>query len=543
MTEYTLTALPATLPGDGRVVALGLFDGVHLGHRAVMTAATDLLDPAAGRSRLSVFTLTGLAKGMRLTEAEEERRRLSLAGVDEVIAVAFAAIRNLSPAAFVTDFLRDTLHASAVVCGEDFRFGKDRAGDAAALKTLCEALSIAVRVVPPVTEAGEPVSTSRIRRCLEEGQIVTANRLLGDPFTLRFPVTEGQKLGHTLGFPTLNQVLPPDFVRPRFGVYASLAEIAGHRWLGVTNIGVHPTVGETSPVAETWLPDFSGDLYGKTVPVTLLRFLRPEQKFASLSALETQVKADGAAARQAVFGDPASKEIKAVFFDFDDTLQDRHAAFLAYARWFMRRYFPTLPEKERERRAAWLLKANNGGYGADGTALDYPAFFHDLTTRWTDGVAMPDGMALLREYRRRFPACTRLFPDTVETIRTLRSAGLTVGVITNGDAVMQMQKLDYSGLRTLLDVTVVSGVFEVHKPDRRLYELAAALAGAAPAQCLMVGDHPVNDIAGARNAGMHTAYLDAFEARAAVEGPRIERPSEVLSLLGLSAPKETEGPG
>lgn len=537
--------LPCDLPAARRVVALGRFDGVHLGHRAVITAAASLLRPPQADESpvlLSVFTLRGAFSTPRLCDDEERYRQLAFTGADELLETDFEAVRQLSPEDFVTDFLRDTLGATAVVCGFNFRFGNRAAGSAADLCRLCEAQGIAVRVVEPVAdETGGVISASRIRETLTAGAVAEASHLLGYPFTLRFPVVRGQRLGHTLGFPTINQPLPKDYIHPRFGVYASAVTVNGHVTWGVTNIGTHPTVGESVPTAETWIPEFSGDLYGQTVPVTPVKFLREETAFSSVEALAAQVRQDAVAAKRAVCGEDSSAlapayynghPIKAVFFDFDDTLQNRYAAFLSYARRLMDAYFPQLSAAERETRAQWLLRENNGGYAADGSSLDYSAFFERIATRWEPG-ALPGGEVLQKSYAYLFSSQTRLFPDAVSTLRALREHGILVGIITNGGAVMQLQKLDHSGLRPLLDVTVVSGVQGVHKPDPEIFRRAAAYAGVAPAQCIYVGDHPVNDIQGATAAGMHPVYLDAFEKHAVSAVPRITAPGELLSLLGI----------
>jgi len=149
-----------------------------------------------------------------------------------------------------------------------------------------------VTVLPPVLQEEQPVSSSRIRVAMMEGEMEQAAKLLGRPFTIDFPVVHGRRLGRMLGTPTINQPFPPDFVLPKFGVYASFAEVDGKRLHAVTNVGIKPTVGSEVPLAETYLADFSGNLYGRRVPVSLLHFLRPEQKFDSLDALKNQILTD-----------------------------------------------------------------------------------------------------------------------------------------------------------------------------------------------------------------------------------------------------------
>ena len=539
MLVHTVHELPSSLPLQSRVVALGRFDGVHLGHRAVITAASTHLRPAPHTDVLSVFTLSGMAKEDDLCDREGFLRHLKEAGADELIEMDFALARTLSPEAFVHAFLRDTLHATAVVCGFNFRFGTDRSGDTDTLKALCAQAGIAVQVVPAVRYRDEPISSSRIRRCLKEGNVLQANRMLGYPFTLRFPVVSGQRLGRKLGFPTINQRLPSTFIRPRFGVYASAVVVDGKVTWGVTNIGIHPTVGKTEPVAETGTPAFSGNLYGQCVPVTPVCFLREEHTFSSLDELTAQVRQDGEDARHAIQGDALPHAAiprrcrRAVLFDFDDTLQDRHLAFLAYARWLTARYFPAWPSERQEAEAQRMMRENNGGYKADGTPLNYPRFFAETAQR-LGADALPDVPTLQRDYARIFPQHTHPFSDAAAVLTALKARGFLVGVITNGNPVIQSRKLDHSGLRPLLDITVISGCEGVRKPDPEIFRRTAAYLGVDPAACVYVGDHPTNDVYGAKSAGMRYVYLDAFEEHACADTPRVTSLTELLQQPDLS---------
>lgn len=528
------------MPGPKfRAVALGIFDGVHLGHRAVISRATGMELPDGTRATAAVFTFVqppwALPKdsGCELLTDSRKAAVLESLGVEELIQTDFETVRDLSPRAFVEDFLHAVLHARRVCCGFNYRFGKGGAGDAAALRMLCAPLGIEVEVVPPVLVDGEPVSASRIRRAVEAGEVEEAARLLGRPFTLDFPVVGGQKLGRLLGTPTINQPLPPHFVRPRFGVYAVSVEAGGRVSHGVTNIGVRPTVGSEGPLAETWISDFQGDLYGRNVPVTLVKFLRPERKFDSVEALQKQILLDGKAARRAVLGETAGETpgktpgggVRAVLFDFDDTLQDRAAAFLQYCDFFFDKYFPALPPAERERRRQEMLRRNNGGY------VNYIDYFLSLFEEWGWKDAPPVG-DIYREFQFRFPDYVSLLPDAEPVLRELRRRGFKVGVITNGPSLLQNRKLDVSGLRPLLDIAVVSGDENVHKPDPEIFRRTAARLGVACASCLYVGDHPVNDIEGARAAGMRPVYINAFGADIHPENAaEIARLTELLELV------------
>ena len=279
------------LPPTPRAVALGLFDGVHIGHRAVISGTLD-----CGLVS-SVFTFSDGARTMpkgapALISPQNKQTLLSQTGVQELINVDFDCVRALSPREFVTTVLRDALHTARVCCGENFRFGSGGTGDVDVLRELCAEQHIDLAVVKTVDCDGVPISSTRIRDAVAAGDLPLATRLLGHPFWLDEVVSKGQQLGRTLGFPTLNQYLPPDFVEPRFGVYLSAVEIDGRVHTGLTNIGRRPTVGSDAPLAETWVPDYDGDLYGQTVRTIPVRFLRPEQAFPSVADLQAQLQKD-----------------------------------------------------------------------------------------------------------------------------------------------------------------------------------------------------------------------------------------------------------
>lgn len=503
MKSYRLPEGAAQLPAAARAVALGIFDGVHIGHRAVISHAAGIEGLCS-----AVFTFAqppwALPKdsAWELTSRSVKNRLYESLGVDELIEADFDALRDLSPRAFVEKILRDTLNAKVVACGFNYHFGREGAGDARLLQELCQQAGIEVRVVEAVLVDGEPVSASRIRRCIEQGDIREATRLLGHPFTLDFSVVGGQKLGRLLGTPTINQPLPLHFIRPKFGVYAASIEVDGRVTHGVTNIGVRPTVGADGPLAETWIADFSGDLYGQTVPVSLVKFLRPEKKFGSIEELQKQILKDAQEARRAVLGD-GKGGVQAILFDFDDTLQDRPKAFLQYCNFFLNKYFPALSGEEKEARAQEMLRRNNHGY------VNYIDYFMRLIEdwQWKDAPEVGD---IYREFQFRFPEYSTLFPDTADTLRALRGRGYRLGIITNGPSIQQNRKLDVSGLRPLVDLCIVSGDEQVHKPDPEIFRRAAARLGVGCANCAYVGDHLVNDIQGAAAAGMRPVYINAF---------------------------------
>lgn len=504
-----------------RSVALGVFDGLHLGHRAVIRRAV-----CADGSVPTLFTFSQkpwqLPKQAGACLLTESRRNavLETLGVAEVVEADFEAVRGLTPAQFVREVLRDTLHAVRVTCGFNYRFGAGGAGDVDALRALCAAEGIAVEVADAVQVEGQPVSASRIRTLIEQGDMQLASRCLGYPFTLDMPVAHGRGLGHRLGTPTINQPLPEGFVQPRFGVWLSAVTVDGRIHPGVTNIGVKPTVGAAAPAAETWILDYDGDLYGQRVPVQPLLYLRDERRFADVDALAAQIAADADAVRAAV---APTGQVRAVLFDFDDTLQDRLVAFLDYARWFMDKYCPGLPPEEAERRAVDMRRRNNGGF------VDYERFFDEVRALY--GIATPTAY-LSAERHVQFPLYTTLFERTVDTLHALRAQGLRIGIVTNGPLLQQWRKLDMSGLLPLVDAVCVSGQEGVHKPDPEIFRRAALRLGVACEDCVFVGDQVALDIAGAVAAGMHPVHIDVAGVGGTPEGvPCIADIAQLLALL------------
>lgn len=287
-------------PGAPRAaVALGCFDGLHLGHQKVITAARGPgLTPSVLTFADPLGELGGKSGGQLATKRQKLRLFDSL-GVEQVYSLRFSAIRNLSPEQFVDEVLVGVCHAEKICCGFNFTFGYRGAGTAKTLKALCAPRGIDCEVVPAVELAGEPVSSTRIRALVEKGDIERANRLLGRPFGFDFEVVRGRQLGRTLGTPTINQVFTPEFVLPRFGVYASLVRLNDGDYYGVTNVGVKPTVGADAPLSETWIPEYHGeDLYGENIQVELIGFIRPEVKFSGVEELQENILRDGGTAER-----------------------------------------------------------------------------------------------------------------------------------------------------------------------------------------------------------------------------------------------------
>ncbi len=279
-------------------LALGAFDGLHRGHMAVIRRACA---PGEGGRRLQpgVFTFSRSPAGdSAVLTGRDKERLLEDAGVEVLYSLEFSQVKDWEAEAFVEQVLFETCAARRLCCGEDFRFGRGARGDTALLQTLCDRRGVELTVVPPVKEGGEKVSSTRIRAAVEAGDISLANRLLGRPFGFSLEVIHGNHIGTGLGTPTINQAIPEGFVLPRFGVYASWCRVGGEYFYGVTNVGVKPTVGSDRVLAETWMPEFQGDLYGKRVRVFLLEFLRPEKKFGSLEELKAAIQTNGEQAKE-----------------------------------------------------------------------------------------------------------------------------------------------------------------------------------------------------------------------------------------------------
>ena len=277
-------------------VALGFFDGLHLGHIEVIKRAL-LKDGLCSvvftfNDKTSLPKFSG-KKGHCIITHEQKTEIFAGLGVEMVYAPDFSDVRDYSAREFVERILRDKLCASFVVCGYDFRFGKGGEGNPETLKALCAENGIECEVVPAVTVDGETVSSTVIRDLIRAGDIETANRYLGYELSYKLPVTEGKKIGRTIGFPTINQEIPDYMVKPKNGVYKSWTIVRGKTYRSITNIGVKPTVdykGES--IMETHIIGFDGNLYGKRIRVVLREFIRDEVKFDNLDQLKNQLDLD-----------------------------------------------------------------------------------------------------------------------------------------------------------------------------------------------------------------------------------------------------------
>ena len=295
--------------GVKNAVAIGYFDGMHRGHMQVLREALGQAREYSLSSAILTFDMSGSrspGKGPKdLCPASFKIRKAEELGFDHFICLDFSSISSLSGKEFVDRILsHGCLNAAVVVCGEDFRFGKDRSGDVRTLRRLCGPYGIRVVSMESLTYGGDVISTSRIKKLVEAGDVLNANKLLGYPYFIEGTVIEGNRLARDLGFPTANVCLPESTVCPRRGVYLSRATVDGQTWKSITNIGVRPTVTEDEvPVCETHLVDFEGDLYGRTLKTELYRFLRPERQFSSVEELKETVLQNVEYARTVVLGD------------------------------------------------------------------------------------------------------------------------------------------------------------------------------------------------------------------------------------------------
>ena len=283
-----------------RVIALGFFDGVHVGHGALLRTAK----MRAAELGVAAAALTFDPHPNELIFSEKtplintlsERKALmtGLYDMEEMLVLPFdRAFMEMDWQDFVKEVLIKRFCAVHAVCGFDYTFGHRGLGNAEKLRQLCRELGLGCDVVEKVELLGGEVSSSRIRTLLEEGKLAEANILLGHSHFLSGEVVHGKALGRVLGFPTANLPLHEDLVVPARGVYATIVTCESGVYKAVTNIGSRPTVGESTRItAESYLLDFEGDLYGQSMKVELLKFLRPEQKFGSLDELKAAVLND-----------------------------------------------------------------------------------------------------------------------------------------------------------------------------------------------------------------------------------------------------------
>lgn len=278
------------------VFALGFFDGVHLGHQALLSAAHRMAGELGCRTGVLTFEnhpdglVFGKTPGL-INTLEDRNRLLGITyGMDAVVSLPFTRELMDMPWEDFYAMLRTKYHACGLVCGEDFVFGRRGLGRAALLAERCREDGIPCEVIPQMKIEGQVVSSTHIRSCMEQGNVEEMARFLGHAHLLTGKVIPGKQLGRTLGIPTANLSYPAELQPMRWGVYACRVTVEGRCYAAVANIGTRPTVEGQGVTVEPWILDFSGDLYGQRLTLEFLRFLRPEQKFDSLEALKAEIQ-------------------------------------------------------------------------------------------------------------------------------------------------------------------------------------------------------------------------------------------------------------
>lgn len=276
------------------IYALGFFDGVHLGHQALLSACVSLAKHKGAAAGAVTFAthpdalVLSSAPGL-INTIDDRKTLLGQFGMETIVALPFdEAMRCLPWEDFLQLLTRD-YGAAGFVCGEDFRFGHKGQGSAEKLAEFCRERGLPWAIVPEQTVDGIRISSTVIRKMLETGQLETANRFLGHPHILTGTVIAGHQLGRRLGIPTANLALPKELAVPQFGVYACRCHVEGEWYPAVTNIGVRPTVSGEGITVEPWILDYSGDLYGRKITLEFHAFLRPERKFPDLEALKAEI--------------------------------------------------------------------------------------------------------------------------------------------------------------------------------------------------------------------------------------------------------------
>ena len=286
-----------------RIYALGFFDGVHLGHQALLTACRELARTYDAEPAVVTFgnhpDALVFGKEPALINTWQDRMRLfEHYGIQSVEILPFD--QKMMTMAWQDFFalLVKKLGARGIVCGNDFCFGYRGEGTPQKLETACREAGIPCRIVPEQTVNGIRISSTYIRQLLEQGKMEEAVAFLGHPHVLTGSVIHGRQLGRTIGIPTANLELHEDLVIPRFGVYACRALLKGNWYPAVTNVGIRPTVSGEGITVEPWILDFEGDLYGSQITMEFYHFLRPEKKFPDLAALQQEIRRNGEQTRE-----------------------------------------------------------------------------------------------------------------------------------------------------------------------------------------------------------------------------------------------------
>jgi len=270
-------------------IAFGTFDGVHKGHSAVIDLPQECYKVAVTFYYPPKLVLTGEKE--LLMPVKERFGKLYRMGIDEIYSMDFNEVKDMGAKDFL-QFIKSKYHPCVISCGFNYRFGKNGEGNTDVLRAFCADNGIQFKCVQPVKTGQATVSSTLIREKLKSGDVEGAAQLLGEPFSFETEVIHGQKRGRTIGFPTVNQKYPEDLVKLKFGVYKTKIGFEGKEYYGITNIGIRPTFESDFVICETYIENFSGDLYGKNLRLTPIEYLREEKKFNSLEELKEQINKD-----------------------------------------------------------------------------------------------------------------------------------------------------------------------------------------------------------------------------------------------------------
>lgn len=299
-------------------LTIGNFDGMHLGHQALMARVQETARANGAKSGLITFWphprvyLQKITTQYYLTTLDEKMKLLVDSGMDYVISLPFThRLAGQSAGEFFAD-LTSHLNLAGLIVGQNFTLGKNRAGTQNVIRDLCDQYGIQLDLIESFCLDGSPVSSGRVRDALELGDVQTARQLLGRPYSVSGKVVEGKHLGSKLGFPTANQVVNPQKILPKYGVYASLVRVNGDKFMGVTSVGVRPTFETTNqPNVETLLLDFNGNIYHESLTVDFIQYIRDEIKFANVADLIAQIDLDKLQARRMLADESFSKSLPA----------------------------------------------------------------------------------------------------------------------------------------------------------------------------------------------------------------------------------------
>ena len=281
----------------GSSIALGFFDGVHIAHQKIIQSAVDFsringLMPIALTFDRSPLEMLSPGNISYITSAQEKAELIKSLGAAAEFLPLSKELLSMSPEEFVKEILVNKFNIKHAVCGYNYRFGKNGSGDTYTLTELGKKYGFGVEICDEITLDGENVSSSNIRSLLNDGNISLTNKLLGYNYYLKGTVTKGKHLGSKLGFPTANVFFPEKSATPLCGVYKTIVTVNGNKFPAITNVGINPTVGGEKMRSETYIPDFSEDIYGKEINIEFINFIRKETKFENLEMLKKQINKD-----------------------------------------------------------------------------------------------------------------------------------------------------------------------------------------------------------------------------------------------------------